>query len=67
MLDGFECYWNVLRSRIKTRTEGRWGLEGLVVKRRRTNINNGKLSYRTQGGRLVNHVYTRNVVKPKFD
>lgn len=57
MLDGFECYWKALRFRIQVRVEEQLGLEGLIV-RRRTSINNGKLSYRTQGGCLVAYSYT---------
>ncbi|APC90632.1 hypothetical protein FORC22_4772 (plasmid) [Vibrio parahaemolyticus] len=59
MLDGFECYWKALRFRIQMRVEELLGLEGLIVRRRRTSINNGKLSYRTQGRCLVEHSYTK--------
>lgn len=69
MLDGFECYWRALRFRIQVRAEERLGLEGLIVRRRRTSINNGKLSYRTQGGCLVAHSYTQGaflVVRERY-
>lgn len=66
MLDGFECYWKDLRSRIQARLNANPCLEGLVVKRRRINVNNGKLSYRTKRGRLVPHSYTQDVSVEKL-
>ncbi len=63
MLDGFECYWKALRFRIQMRVEEQLGLEGLIVRRRRTSINNGKLSYRTQGRCLVGHSYTKGAFR----
>lgn len=59
MLNNFESYWRVLQFRIKERVDVKLGLESLVIKRQRVNINNGKLSYRTEKGYLAMHTYTQ--------
>lgn len=65
MLDGFKCYWRALAFRMQVKLESQPRLESLILRRRRTNINNGKLPYRAQGGRLVMHSYTQGVFKKK--